>query len=128
MNLQSTASSSMGSAGHAVQASEILARQLFARQKILPGLPLRAPALLEPTARVLPLQDRKSDASEARQDVPIEDISFCALHSEPDIRAISHLREELHLPGSALAEPEFRALEKKETSTGWWALSRAMTH
>jgi hypothetical protein len=107
MNLQSTASSSMGSVGYSLHAGEILARR-----KMQPGIPLHL---------------AKSEATEARHDVPIDDIWFCALQTEQDIRAIRHLREELRLPGSAVAEPEFRALEKKETSTGWWALSPAMT-
>lgn len=108
MNHQSTAAIETWRAGHAMHASEFLARQT-----------------LQPA---LPLQALKSDAFEARQDVPIDSIRFCALQTEQEIRAISHLRRELNLPGSALAEPEFRALEKKETSTDWWALSPAMTH
>ena len=109
MNIQSTVSPGTGwRTGSAAHAGDKLACQ--AKQPCLP------------------LQALKHDAFEARQEVPVGDIRFGALQTQRDIDAIKYLREELHLPDAAVAAPEFRALEKKETSTAWWAPSPAVTH
>ena len=85
-------------------------------------------ALREPSSERLPVLARKPVAVEARQDVPIDEISFCALKTMQEINSIKYLRGELNLPGSVLADPEFERLEKKETSTAWLALSPVAMH
>lgn len=60
-----------------------------------------------------------------REEVPIDELSFCHLRGEAEIAGIKHLRGELQLPVSALADPDFRTREKKETKWGSSALSSA---
>ena len=49
-----------------------------------------------------------------KKEVPVDELSFCHLKTAEEIARISHLREEIQLPPSVLADPSFRAREKKE--------------
>jgi hypothetical protein len=69
-----------------------------------------------------------ADLAITRQEVPINELSFRALETAGEIAAIKYLRDELSLPGSVLADPEFQLLEKKETSGAWSALSASARH
>ncbi len=109
----------------------------------LPSLPARAlrgsadaissfhgvpgPSYLPPApARPIPpvLRDRNPgtlpgpDDIVGRQEVPLDEVSFEHLKSVCAIAQILHLRGELQLPASALADPAFHTREKKETNSG----------
>jgi hypothetical protein len=58
-----------------------------------------------------------------RQDVPVHELVFCHLQAPDEIARVSHLREEIRLPTSVLADPSFDAREKKEMSTASWVHS-----
>ncbi len=87
----------------------------------------RARSLQQATENHLPSLARQPAPAESRQEVPIDEINFCALRTLQEISAIKYLRGELNLSASVLTDPEFELLEKKETSTGWWAHSAAVT-
>lgn len=75
-----------------------------------------------PRERQEPVAAAKVDA---RLELPLEELSFHRLTTPAEIAKILHLRGEIQLPASALADPAFRTREKKETSTVSWALSCA---
>lgn len=113
MNLQSTEPADAGwRAGSAAQATH--SADFLVRQGAEPVLRRRNTVAAE--------------AAEARHDVPVEELSFSALKTLREIDSIKYLRGELSLAESVLADPEFHALEKKEMSTEWSALSTAVTH
>jgi hypothetical protein len=63
-------------------------------------------------------------ATEAeREDIRIGELSFRQLRTGAEIERIKHLREEIQLPASALADPGFQTREKKETREALSALS-----
>ena len=53
---------------------------------------------------------------------PLE-LRFCHLQSPRDVARVMHLRQEIHLPTSTLADPGFASREKKETRLDLSALS-----
>lgn len=55
---------------------------------------------------------------DGRLELPLEELSFHRLTTPAEIGQILHLRGEIQLPASALADPSFHTREKKETSTG----------
>lgn len=113
MNLQSTESADAGwraaNPAHVTLSGDFITGQAPAQ-----AAPRRA---AEPAA-----------GAESRQDVPVDEIGFSAMKTARDIDSIKYLRGELSLAESVLSDPEFHALEKKETSTAWWAPSSAATH
>jgi hypothetical protein len=54
-------------------------------------------------------------AEAGRIEVPLDELGFFRLTAPSDIAEIHHLRAEIQLPASAVADPGFRAREKKET-------------
>lgn len=46
------------------------------------------------------------------------EVRFRRLRTEIELRRIEHLRAEIHLPASAVADPDFRTREKKEMRKG----------
>ena len=116
MSLQSNVTSNTGwhSAAHA--------SAIIGLPEAVGILPLQIRQVPDAPAPRLPVIAPASDHA-ARQEVPINELSFRALETPGDIAAIHYLRDELSLPGSVLADPEFQILEKKETSGAWWALS-----
>lgn len=52
-----------------------------------------------------------------RLEVPIHELSFVHLRATDEIGRIVHLRQQIQLPASALADPEFHTREKKETKS-----------
>lgn len=62
--------------------------------------------------------DEEGAAGVGRLEVPIDELRFFHLKTEAEIARIRHLREEIQLPASALADPSFSTREKKETNTG----------
>ena len=54
---------------------------------------------------------------DGRLDLPLDELSFHRLATPAEIAQILHLRGEIQLPASALADPSFHSREKKETST-----------
>lgn len=53
-----------------------------------------------------------------RLEVPLQELGFRHLRSAAEISQIVHLRQEIQLPASALADPAFHTREKKETNSG----------
>jgi hypothetical protein len=66
-----------------------------------------------------------TDQAPSREDLPLDQITFRRLQTAAEIARISHLREEIQLPASTLADPVFRTREKKEMKSGLSALSSA---
>jgi hypothetical protein len=58
------------------------------------------------------------DGNTRSYDVQLEEIEFRRLHAADEIHAIQKLRNEIQLPGKALADPGFLTREKKETARG----------
>lgn len=75
------------------------------------------PASLEmpPPRRDETLPQGKVDG---RLDLPLDELSFHRLTTPAEIGQILHLRGEINLPATALADPSFHTREKKETNTG----------
>jgi hypothetical protein len=75
------------------------------------------PALLEmpPPLRDEALPQGKVDG---RLELPLDELSFHRLTTPAEIGQILHLRGEINLPATALADPSFHTREKKETNTG----------
>jgi hypothetical protein len=71
-----------------------------------------APAARE-RAEIVPL-----GKVDGRLELPLEELSFHRLTTPAEISQILHLRGEIQLPATALADPSFHTREKKETSTG----------
>ena len=90
--------------------------------------PLVARSIPDMVAPRLPVVVPAPDLSIARQEVPINELSFRALETPGEISAIKYLRDELSLPGSVLTDPEFQILEKKETSGAWSVPSVSAKH
>lgn len=88
------------------------------------GVP--GPSYLPPVARpALPVLRERNHGIPAdpddivgRQEVPLDEVSFEHLKAVSDIAQILHLRGEIQLPASALADPSFHTREKKETNSG----------
>jgi len=81
-----------------------------------------AAAALFPALREVQLPSR-DDAMplgkvDGRLELPLEELSFHRLTTPAEIGQIMHLRGEINLPATALADPSFHTREKKETSTG----------
>lgn len=55
---------------------------------------------------------------DGRLELPLDEVSFHRLTTPAEIGQILHLRSEINLPSTALADPSFHTREKKETSTG----------
>lgn len=55
--------------------------------------------------------------------VRTQQLRFRALRGPGEIASVLHLRREIRLPVSALADASFPAREKKETSAAWSARS-----
>lgn len=55
---------------------------------------------------------------DGRLDLPLDELSFHRLTTPAQVGQILHLRGEINLPATALADPSFHTREKKETSTG----------
>lgn len=64
--------------------------------------------------RILPAAVPASAQAE-RKEVPVHELSFRHLKTLEEIARIVHLREEIQLPASILADPGFAAREKKGT-------------
>jgi hypothetical protein len=93
------------------------------------ALPLRRPDCAiqqNPALGPPPVAVRCSgaDAAPSLAQVPVEELRLRHLRTPGEIAQIIHLREEIQLPAAALADPGFRAREKKETRTASWALLR----
>lgn len=56
-------------------------------------------------------------APAAPRDIAIDELEIRHLRQPDEIARVLHLRQEIHLPSAALADPEFASREKKETST-----------
>ncbi|HYD75549.1 hypothetical protein [Ramlibacter sp.] len=54
----------------------------------------------------------------APREIAIDELEIRPLRRPDEIAHVLHLREEIHLPAAALADPAFASREKKETSTG----------
>ena len=77
--------------------------------------PMLQPQLL-PDRRE-PQEPVPSGKVDGRLDLPLGELSFHRLTTPAEIAQILHLRGEIQLPASALADPSFHTREKKETST-----------
>jgi hypothetical protein len=53
-------------------------------------------------------------------ELPVAELTLVRLRGDREIGSIRSLRDEIDLPVSALRDPSFRALEKKETSWASW--------
>jgi hypothetical protein len=80
----------------------------------LSALPPLHPGMYAPILHVVPLPVREP-APASRLEVPIDELNFCHLQGAAEIARIVHLRQQIQLPASALADPAFRTREKKET-------------
>lgn len=125
MNLQTNVASSTGR--HSLSAAHA-SGVIGGMPEAGPMLPLQSRNDTEAHGPHVPFAAPAPGLAIARQDVPINDLSFRALETAGEIAAIKYLRDELSLPGSVLADPEFQLLEKKETSGAWLALSVSATH
>lgn len=54
------------------------------------------------------------------RDIAIDELEIRPLRHPDEIAHVLHLRQEIHLPPAALADPAFASREKKETSTVSW--------
>lgn len=59
----------------------------------------------------------------ASNDVQPHEVNFRHLRGSAEIARILHLRQEIHLPASALADTGFATREKKETKSASWVHS-----
>jgi hypothetical protein len=86
---------------------------------------LQSPAFrYQPGPRAYPAMPASLPPAEVgRKEVALDELSFFRLTAPSDIAEIHHLRAELQLPASVLADADFQALEKKETRSGSWARS-----
>ena len=73
----------------------------------------------------VPVDTVVTEQPPSREDLPLDQITFRRLQSAADIARIAHLREEIQLPATTLADPVFRTREKKEMKSGSSALSSA---
>lgn len=55
---------------------------------------------------------------DGRLELPLDELSFHRLTTPAQIGQILHLRGEIQLPATALADPSFHSREKKETNMG----------
>lgn len=69
-----------------------------------------------PEVRPLPAAPALVPPPGARE-LPIDELEIQHLRTAEQIAAVVHLRGEIQLPASALADPGFHTREKKETST-----------
>jgi hypothetical protein len=53
----------------------------------------------------------------SRDELPVAELNLRRLVTAREISRIHYLRDEIDLPASALRDPAFRSLEKKETRT-----------
>ncbi len=60
-----------------------------------------------------------------RLEVPLSEVTFRHLRGAEEIASIAHLRKEIQLVATGVADPSFIAREKKETRRALWALSSA---
>jgi hypothetical protein len=67
-------------------------------------------------------------ADAGRVEVPLDELGFFRLTAPSDIAEIHHIRAEIQLPASAVADPGFRAREKKETRKASWGHSSGATN
>jgi hypothetical protein len=67
-------------------------------------------------------------AQPAREEVPVHELSFCHLKAHEEIARIIHLRDEIQLPASVLADAGFAAREKKGTRKDSLQHSSAAEH
>lgn len=67
----------------------------------------------------LPIQPAREPApapwQDGRLEVPLDELNFRHLQGAEEIAQIVHLRQEIQLPASALADPTFHTREKKKT-------------
>ena len=78
------------------------------------------PALRRPDLIPLPREQEEFVPAvkvDGRLELPLDELSFHRLTTTAEIAQILHLRGEIQLPSSALADPLFHTREKKETST-----------
>ena len=95
-----------------------------------PFAPAEVPAHF-PTARrekVILASAPENTWTTPKKEVPVDELSFCHLKTAAEIARISHLREEIQLPASVVADPGFRAREKKEIRKASSAPSNAAAH
>ncbi|WBY01989.1 hypothetical protein PE066_00150 [Ramlibacter tataouinensis] len=59
----------------------------------------------------------RAEAPAAPREIAIDELEIRHLQGPGDIARVLHLRQEIHLPAAALADPGFESREKKETST-----------
>ena len=91
------------------------------------GFPAQAAAaVLFPVLQELPPPSLGGEAlplgkTDGRLELPLDELSFHRLASPAEIGQILHLRGEINLPATALADPSFHIREKKETNMGWSA-------
>jgi len=100
--------------------SDQTASPAYARE--FPALPPQALAYARPNVGFPMLP-----AEAGRMEVPLDELGFFRLTAPSDIAEIHHLRAEIQLPVSAVADPAFRAREKKETRKASWAPSSGAT-
>ena len=74
---------------------------------------------------VLPVSHPPAEAG--RMEVFLDELGFFRLTAPSDIAEIHHLRAEIQLPASAVADPTFRAREKKEIRKALWEHSSGAT-
>jgi hypothetical protein len=56
-----------------------------------------------------------SGSAPGARDLPIDELEIRHLRTAEEIRQVVHLRSEIQLPASTLADPDFHTREKKET-------------
>jgi hypothetical protein len=66
------------------------------------------------------------EANTVSNDVQPHEVTFRHLRGPAEIARILHLRQEIQLPASALADAGFATREKKETRSASWAPSSAL--
>lgn len=66
---------------------------------------------------------QRPPAAVALRDIAIDELEIRPLRHPEEIARVLHLRQEIHLPSAALADPAFASREKKETSTASWPAS-----
>jgi hypothetical protein len=66
------------------------------------------------------------DEPPVSNEVQPHEVNFRHLRGPAEIARILHLRQEIHLPASALADTGFATREKKETRSVSWARSCAL--
>ncbi len=79
-----------------------------------------------PPSTTVTMEPAAPEQAAAREELSLDQITFRRLQSAGEIARIAHLREEIQLPASTLADPVFRSREKKEMKLGSSALSSAV--